>query len=127
MATSYRIEGRWVTISCEGDYTVAEFCANAAAAVADASWPRDPLVLFDLCARTVQVDRTKADEAAIARCIGRFAAEFDHRYAVIAPLDVHFGLIRIAAVVMERYGIEVHVVRDEEEAREWLAAGNALD
>lgn len=124
MPVSYRIDPPWVLITCAGDYPLEEFCRTVDAAVRDPQWPERPRVLFDLSERNVNRRRSREDELAIADCLGRHAKAFGHRYAAVAPRDLQFGLIRIAAVDMERFGIAVHVARTEPEARRWLEDGD---
>ncbi len=123
MPLGYRFDGRWVTIECPGHYSVEDFCANVAAAVSDPAWPAEPLVLFDLSERAAGVRRTRAEELEMVRCVGAAAGRIAGRFAVVAPQDLHYGIMRVTAVDMQRYGIEVFVARSEEGARAWLLDG----
>lgn len=45
------------------------------------------------------------------------------RCAVVATTDLRFGLSRMAAAYVERYGVDLQVFRDVQSAEYWLANG----
>ena len=73
------------------------------------------------------VDFTAADPfegsgEEIRRLVGDLPFNAGTRRAYVAPIDLHFGLSRMAQSYAEIKGIEVEVFRDRDSALEWLAS-----
>ena len=120
MTVQHQRDGRIAVVTAEGRYAVAElrdaFAAALAAELADG-------LLFDVSRSQSLGDRSAHDVRAMAHFVASQGERFSRRFAIVAPSDLAFGLMRLGSVVTESQGVATHVCRDHESALAWLRAG----
>ena len=114
---SYSVQGTLLTFWLEGDYTVEAYAEMVAKAFDDPTTP--PTVRLLLDGSRSEVDRDPDD---VRRLLPAFAtrAHRIRRIAVITRTDVHYGMVRMSAALLARYGIDVHPFRQRSDALAWV-------
>jgi hypothetical protein len=114
---SYSVQGTLLTFWLEGDYTVEAYAEMVAKAFDDPTTP--PTVRLLLDGSCSEVDRNPDD---IRRLLPAFTtrAHRIHRIAAITRTDVHYGMVRMSAALLARYGIDVHPFRQRSDALAWV-------
>jgi hypothetical protein len=107
-----------------GRYEPAELRAAFEASLALTEDTARGLVL-DVSASEALPDRSAQEVRAMAYFVAALGDRFERRFAIIAPKDLAFGLMRLGSVVTESEGVMTRVFRDRESAMAWLAPGAA--
>ena len=108
-----------VVVAPSGEYTTAELRAAFVDALSRATPARARGLLLDLSRSLALANRPTAD----VRQMGEFVAthrERFGRFAMVAPSDVGYGLMRLGSVVTEDAGVETAVFREIGPAMQWL-------
>jgi hypothetical protein len=127
LSIGYRFEAatRTVRIEISGVITEAELIEVARKLSTDPDLPPGHRELIDLTG----VEQTDVSPAALRLVAGWFSGTDQvanrGRVAVCAPADLAFGLSRMYEVFRQPSGIHLRVFRTIEEARVWLAEGDA--
>ena len=122
MPVSYSFDNRVFRLDCIADYTNEELRHAYVAALKDPDFPQNAVFLMDVTNSNSLAFRPSEDIADTAGFLGPKADKFGKRCAIVAPIDLYYGLMRMASVFGERFGVETEVFRTEEEALEWLRA-----
>jgi hypothetical protein len=91
-----------------------------AKALEDPRFPDSAAFLLDVTRSESLSTRPTDDLRSITEFMGRRAGKIGKRCAILATTDLHYGLMRMAGVFAEEYGVEVKVFRRLEEALDWL-------
>lgn len=122
MGLSYSFDEEMLRIVGEGKYTAEELKDLIGAAMADPRTAPGMPTLMDF--RSSEAARTTEELVSV---VDFFGSQRDPavplRCAVVATTDLRFGLSRMAAVYVERYGVDLRVFRDIESAEFWLRNG----
>jgi len=122
MPVSYSFNGRVFRLDCIAEYENEELRHAYLTALEDPDFPPNAVFLMDVTKSSSLARRSSEDIAETAGFLGPMADKFGKRCAIVAPLDLYYGLMRMASVFGERFGVETAVFRTEEEALEWLGA-----
>ena len=120
MPVSYAFNGRVFRLNCIGEYTNEELRNAYVAALEDPEFPPSAVFLMDVTRSKSLARRPPQDIRDTAGFLGPRASKFGKRCAIVAPIDLYYGLMRMASVFGEEFGVETVVFRTEEEALEWL-------
>lgn len=120
MPVTYSFGGRVFRLDCMAEYTSQELWGAYETALEDPTFPKNAVFLMDVTYSKSLAGRPPENISATAEFLGPRAERFGKRCAIVAPSDLYFGLMRMAAVYGERFGVETGVFRTEDEALEWL-------
>jgi len=120
MPVSYSFNGRIIRLDCIGEYTSDDVRGAYAAALQDPACPPNTVFLLDVTHSTSLANRPSEDIRETAYFWGSQPDMIDTRCAIIAPIDLYYGLMRMASMIVEEYGVKTEVFRTEEEALKWL-------
>ena len=120
MPVSYSFNGRVFRLDCMGEYTNEELRHAYEAALEDPNFPPRAVFLLDVTHSKSLASRPSQDIKETAGFLGPRADMFGKRCAIVAPIDLYYGLMRMASVFGEEFGVETVVFRTEEAALEWL-------
>lgn len=120
MPVAYAFDGDVIVLRMSGSYATTDLKSAVLAALDDDGLPKRPALLMDLQESRSLQDRTADDVRDMARFLIAHAKRFGSRIAIVAPGDLGFGLMRLAAVATESGGVKTEVFRDAASAREWL-------
>ena len=122
MSVSYSFDGRVLRINCIGKYTNDELREAFDAALRDPAFPPTPVFLLDVTLSESLANRPSEDIRETAYFGGLRADVFGRQCAIVAPEDLYYGLMRMASLYAEEFGVDTAVFRTEEEALQWLGA-----
>ena len=122
MSVSYSFRGQVLRIDCIGEYTNDELRGAYEAAILDPACPPNAVFLLDVTHSKSLANRPTEDIRETAYYWGSQSDVFGRRCAIVAPMDLYYGLMRMASLYAEELGVETAVFRSEEEALEWLGA-----
>ena len=120
MPVSYAFDERIVVVRAEGDYSEVDLEDTILAALTDPRRPHDVALLMDVSGSSTFRDRPTDDFRGTARFLARHRLRYGSRVAIVAPSDLAFGLMRMAAVTAEAGGVMTEVFREWAPARAWL-------
>ncbi len=120
MPVSYSFHGRLFRLDCVGEYTSEELRYAYEAGLNDSDFPLNAVFLMDVTHSKSLANRPPQEIDETAEFLGPKADKFGKRCAIVAPVDLYYGLMRMASVFGERFGVETEVFRTEEQALEWL-------
>lgn len=112
--------GAVAIVRLSGRYELEEWFATLDDALVRAADNRPVGLLCDLSGSTSLGTRSSVEVQRSAHFVASRAAEFGNRVVAVVHEDHHFGLMRMAQATMDRLGVEMFVVRTEDEAWEWL-------
>jgi hypothetical protein len=107
-------------VEASGSYGVGELRAAFDAALTANDDMAARGLLLDVSASESLADRTSQEVRAMAYFVASLGDRFARRFAIIAPSDLAFGMMRLGSVVTEAEGVETNVFRDREAAMAWL-------
>jgi|GEM_PF-6496605 len=122
MPVSYSFNGRIFRLDCIAEYTNEELRHAYETALEDPNFPPNAVFLMDVTHSESLASRHPQDIIETAEFLGPKADKFGKRCAIVAPIDLYYGLMRMASVFGEGFGVETEVFRTEEEALDWLGA-----
>jgi len=108
-------------VEASGRYDVAELRAAFEASLGPTEGRPARGLILDVSASEALADRSAQDVRAMAYFVASLGDRFERRFAIIAPMDLAFGLMRLGSVVTESEGVVTRVFRDRESAIAWLA------
>jgi len=120
MAVVYAFEGNVFRMNLEGVYPPQEIIDAFDRAMADPRFPKNARFLMDVTQSKSLAGRTVDELHRVVDHFGPRAGKVGHRCALVAESAVHFGLMRMAAVFTETYGVDTRVFKTVEGAVEWL-------
>jgi hypothetical protein len=120
VACEHRRERGIAIVEASGVYGVGELRAAFEAALDPADGVAVRGLLLDVSASQSLTGRTSQEVRTMAYFVSSLGDRFARRFALIAPSDLAFGLMRLGSIVTQAEGIETHVFRDRDAAMDWL-------
>ncbi len=124
MPIPYRHEGDIAVVAPDGEYDVQELRTAFEAVFASFATGGARGLMLDLSRSRSLGDRSAQDVRNMAHFVSAFADRFGNRFAMVAPFDLAFGLMRLGSVITESHGVTTHVFREYGVALEWLTSGS---
>ena len=123
MTVLHQRDGSLAVVVAQGRYATGELReAFEAALTPFAADPADGLLL-DVSGSQSLGERSAHDVRTMAHFVASQGERFSRRFAIVAPSDLAFGLMRLGSVVTDSQGVATHVCRDHESALAWLRTG----
>ena len=122
MPIPHRREGDIAIVAPAGEYDVRELRSAFEAVFALFSSDSARGLMLDLSRSESLGDRSAQDVRNMAHFVSSFADRYGHRFAMVAPFDLAFGLMRLGSVITESQGVTTRVFREYDAAMEWLTS-----
>ena len=119
MPVHYSHEDGVTFVVASGTSTVEEMRAQGVAAVAAATEASPARVLLDMSQSQSVAERATRELEESARLFAERASVV-RKVAIVAPQDLVYGLMRMAAAFSEGGGLNAQAFRDKSEAEAWL-------
>lgn len=120
----YEISDELIRIQFDGDHSVGEFLDLIDKALANPASPQRALLLID--GRRATVEWSTAEVKDLVRAFSPWVSRFQ-RIAVVTGPEFHYGLVRMAATLLEDSGLLLSPFRDLDEALRFLGLPHASD
>jgi len=118
MAISYKIDGEFAIVTCEGDFTMDNVRDIVEWVKTESTLPE--LVKLLIVDNSSNFDPSTIQLEEVAAIYGSIKERISARWALVVAKEYHYGLGRMYAVFAERYGLDARVFTSVEKAREWL-------
>ena len=122
MPVAQRREGDIAVVAPDGEYDVRELRSAFEGALSSLAGGSARGLMLDLSRSQSLGDRSAQDVRNMAHFVSSFADRYGNRFAMVAPFDLAFGLMRLGSVVTESHGVTTRVFREYTQAMEWLTS-----
>ena len=120
MPVTYCIQENLFVLECHGTYTTAELRCSFEEALADKGFPVDANFVLNVGESESLAERTISELRQMAFFFGVHCEKFNNCCAIVATDSLHYGLMRMASVFAQTYGMKTSVFKNMDEAQSWF-------
>ena len=117
-----RREGDIAIVAPDGEYDVRELPSAFEGALSSFAAGSARGLMLDLSRSQSLGDRAAQDVRNMDYFVASFSDQYGTRFAMVAPFDLAFGLVRLGSVITGSHGVATRVFREYDVAMEWLAS-----
>lgn len=122
MPVSYRWENNLFILDCEGTYTMDDLKSSFESGLPEESFPADVKFMLNVRDSDSLSERSPQDVRDMAKFLGERSHRFNDTCAIVAQESLHYGLMRMASVYTDTYGMRTSVFKTFDEAILWLSS-----